>query len=102
MNARIGTFLVVRRGGRNGDVKPLRQGVGVPDGELLSRLDISQRPVENLGGGEKKTSSGGLRGEAGGGERCQAAPEPRVGYLSSWQIRNSLQCLLLGVSGSPD
>lgn len=54
MNARICTFLVVRWGGRDGDVKPLRQGVGVPDGELLARLDISQRPIENLGGEERK------------------------------------------------
>lgn len=54
MNARICTFLVVRRRGRDGDVKPLRQRVGVPDGELLSRLDISQRPVENLEKEERK------------------------------------------------
>lgn len=44
------TFLVVCRGGRDGDVEPLSQGVGVPDGELLSRLDIAQSSVENLGG----------------------------------------------------
>lgn len=54
MSARVCTFLVVRRRGRNGDVKPLRQRVGVPDGELLSRLDISQRPVENLEREERK------------------------------------------------
>lgn len=54
MSTRICTFLVVRWGGRDGDVKPLRQGVGVPDGELLARLDISQRPIENLGGEERK------------------------------------------------
>lgn len=42
------TFLVVRGSGRDGDVVPLGQSVGVPHTKLLSCGDFSQHAVENL------------------------------------------------------
>ena len=44
-----GTFLVVRWRCSDGDVEPLRQGVGIPHGQLLSGLDVSQGSIEDLG-----------------------------------------------------
>lgn len=42
------TFLVVRGGGRDGNVIPLGQSVGIPNKELLTSGDFPQNPVENL------------------------------------------------------
>lgn len=44
-----GTFLVVRWSSNDGYVEPLRQGVGIPHGQLLPWLDVSQCPIEDLG-----------------------------------------------------
>ena len=44
-----GTFLVVRWSSNDGYVEPLRQGVGIPHGQLLPWLDVSQCSIEDLG-----------------------------------------------------
>lgn len=51
------------RGRRGRDIKPLSQSVGIPHGQLLSRLDVSQCPVENLRRNERLRPSAAQRGK---------------------------------------
>lgn len=86
------TFLVVRGGGGERDVEPLRQGVGVPHGELLAGLHVAQRPVEDLRGGRRGTRSanrGGGEGRGAGRAGCTCPPgrSATASRVCSWALR---------------
>lgn len=86
------TFLVVRGGGGERDVEPLRQGVGVPHGELLAGLHVAQRPIEDLREGRRGTRSESRGGGAGSGERragctCPPGRSATASRVCSWALR---------------